>query len=119
MHNAQKQHDFLVNHLLHHPEKLDINPDLIMSRTSEYEMYVAGRLTVVPDLHFNMWDTHQFYEIKTSNSKRCMTKADHQVQRMYEWLSHYGSEKKVEIFVAYPKYRGPGRLLEELIIEQR
>jgi len=48
-----------------------------------------------------------------------MNKADIQVEKMYEWISHYNLDKKAEIYVAYPRHQGGQRMLEEMIIEQR
>ena len=90
MRSSQEIHDCIVQRIYTHPDELDIPDSLIISKCKEYEMHLHGHLYVCPDIYFNCYDTDLYLEIKSSRSSKCLQKGRDQINRMYEWLSHYG-----------------------------
>lgn len=100
-------HDKVVTDLFRHPEKLGINPYELVAKAKEPEYYThnfTGNTFVSPDLIFNLWDEVKVYEVKTSCSSNCLSKAVQQLRRTRDWYNEYSeSEKPLKTFLVYPK----------------
>lgn len=105
---SEKLHNHLVNALYENPYKhLEFAYNSIISKTTEFEMYVNGQLFVKPDIYIRAQEGYYFYEVKSANNPNRLYKGEKQIDRMNLWTEQYMNDvyEDVKLALVMPTHK--------------
>lgn len=113
-------HTNLVTYLFNHPEELNLERTIILSKSMEYALMDGGEPYVVPDLYFHTYDTDLFFEVKTSSHDSAKARGEAQIEKIFEWVSKYGTQNYIQVGLVMPhrkRVKRRNKLVSKLLIE--